>query len=139
MYGVPAGSPARRRRQRDAGTDGTGKELPVTDLIGKTLLRGLGLANLTKNAIMKTVDGVAAKSSLSEDEGRRMVKDLKRRSTKAQKRMEKTVGTAVNRLLKDLNLTIARTPSKPAKRAKAAGTATRSRRRRGGAGKARSR
>ena len=110
----------------------------MTDLIGKALLRGLGLANLTKNAIKKTVDDVAAKSSLSEDEGRRLFKDLQRRSTKAQKRMEKTVGTAVNRLLKDLNLTVVRTPSKTAKPAKAAG-ATRARRRRGGAGKARNR
>ena len=108
----------------------------MTDLISKALLRGLGLANLTKNAIKKTVDDVAHKSSLSEDEGRRLFKDLQRRSSKAQKRMEKTVGTAVNRLLKDLHLQIVRTPTKTAKPAKAAGRSTRAGRRRGGARKA---
>jgi polyhydroxyalkanoate synthesis regulator phasin len=133
-----------RRRIREltrcgGGAGGTRKELVVTDLIGKALLRGLGLANLTRNAIKKTVDDVAARSSLSEDEGRKLVKDLKRRSTKAQKRMEKTVGMAVNTLLKELNLTVVRTPSKATKPAKSAGGATRARRRRGGAGKARNR
>ena len=108
----------------------------MANLISKALLRGLGLASLTKNAIKKTVDNVAAKSSLSEEEGRRLVKDLQRRSSKAQKRMEKTVGTAVNRLLKDLNLTVVRNRPKSAKPAKAAGKATRARRRRRSASKA---
>jgi polyhydroxyalkanoate synthesis regulator phasin len=110
-----------------------GKELLVNELISKAFLRGLGLANLTKDAIQKTVEDLAKKSSLSEEEGKRLVKDLHRRSAKAQKRMEKTVETAVNTMLKSLNLAIVRDRAKPAK---TGGKVSGRSRRRGSASKA---
>jgi polyhydroxyalkanoate synthesis regulator phasin len=87
----------------------------MSDVISKALLSGLGLASLTKDAIQKTAEDVAKKSNLSEEEGRRLVKDLHKRSTKAQKDLEKTVETAVNKLLNNLNLTIVRNPAKSPK------------------------
>lgn len=105
----------------------------MSELISKALLSALGLASLTKDAIKKTAEDFVKKSSLSEKEGRRLVKDLHRRSTKAQKTLEKTVETAVNKLLKNLNLAIV---SDRSKGAKAAGKVVRKSRRRGGANKA---
>lgn len=78
----------------------------MSDLISKALLSGLGLASLTKDAIQKTAEDLVKKSNLSEEEGRKLVKDLHRRSSKAQKDLEKTVETAVNKLLKNLNLAL---------------------------------
>jgi len=100
----------------------------MSDLISKALLSGLGLASLTKDAIQKTAEDLVKKSNLSEEEGRRLVKELHRRSTKAQKDMEKTVETAVNKLLKNLNLAIVHNQAKSAK-------GTGKSRRRGGANK----
>jgi polyhydroxyalkanoate synthesis regulator phasin len=90
------------------------------DLISKTLLSGLGLASLTKDAIQKTADHLIKKSNLSEEEGRRLVKELQRKTTKAQKTMEKSVESAVNKLLKHVNLAIV--SNSQTKRAKPAKT-----------------
>ena len=76
----------------------------MSDLISRALLCGLGLASLTKDAIRKTAENLVNRSKLSEQEGRRLVKDLQRRSTQAQKALEKRVKTAVDRALKGLNL-----------------------------------
>jgi polyhydroxyalkanoate synthesis regulator phasin len=89
----------------------------MSDLITRALLSGLGLASLTKDAIQKTAEDLVNKSNLSEEEGRRLVKELHRRSTKAQKDLEKTVETAVNKLLKNLNLAIVSERPKGAKAA----------------------
>ncbi len=104
----------------------------MSNLVSRALLSGLGLASLTKNAIQKTAEDLVKRSNLSEEEGRRLVKDLHRRSTKAQKAMEKTVEKAVNKLLKNLNLAIV---SDRAKGAKTAGKAARKNRRSGSASK----
>src|ERR1700677_2139477 len=87
----------------------------MSDLISKALLSGLGLASLTKDAIQKTAEELVKKSNLSEEEGRKLVKDLHRRSAKAQKDLEKTVETAVNKLLKNLNLALVHDHPKGAK------------------------
>jgi polyhydroxyalkanoate synthesis regulator phasin len=78
----------------------------MSDLMTKALLSGLGLASLTKSAIQKTVEDLIKKSDLSEEEGKRLMKALHRRSSAAQKTMEKTVETAINKLLKNLHLSI---------------------------------
>ena len=108
----------------------------MSDSIRNALISGLGLASLTKVAIQKTAQRVAKDSNLSEEEGRRLVKELRRRSTKAQRAMEKTVETAVNKLLKHLNLAIVRDRAKGAKSARRAASNSR---RRGSASKAGSR
>jgi polyhydroxyalkanoate synthesis regulator phasin len=87
----------------------------MSELISKALLSGLGLASLTKNAVQQTIEDLSKKSSLSEEEGKRLVKELHRRSSKAHKRLEKTVQTAVNRLLKEINMEVVRTGKRPAK------------------------
>jgi polyhydroxyalkanoate synthesis regulator phasin len=95
----------------------------MSDLISKALLSGLGLASLTKDAIQKTAEDLVKKSNLSEEEGRRLVKELHRRSTKAQKDMEKTVETAVNKLLKNLNLAIVHNQGKVTRKSRGHGGA----------------
>lgn len=76
----------------------------MSDLMSKALLCGLGLASLTKDAIQRTVADLIRQSKISEEEGRRMVKDLQRRSTRAQKALEKQVDAATHDALQHLNL-----------------------------------
>jgi polyhydroxyalkanoate synthesis regulator phasin len=110
----------------------------MSEMISKALLSGLGLANLTKEAVQKTVENLSRKSNLSEEEGRRMMKDLHRRSAMAQKNMEKSVELAVNKLLKNLHLNMAlvHERAKPAKTARTARTARTAKTRGKGARKA---
>jgi polyhydroxyalkanoate synthesis regulator phasin len=74
------------------------------ETISKALLCGLGLASLTTDAIRKTAEDLVKQSKISEDEGRKLVKDLKHRSTQAQKSLEKHVDAVVHKLLENLNL-----------------------------------
>jgi polyhydroxyalkanoate synthesis regulator phasin len=87
----------------------------MSELISKALLSGLGLASLTKDAIQKTAEDFVKKSDLSEEEGRKLVKELHKRSAKARKELEKNVGQAVNNLLKHVNLELVRGHEKAAK------------------------
>jgi len=108
----------------------------MSDLISRALLCGLGLASLTKDAIRKTAEDLVDQSKISEEEGRRLVKDLQRRSTQAQKALDKKIKTAVNKVLKNMNLALV---SDRPKGAKAAGKRARKSRRRAGARKVGSR
>ena len=76
----------------------------MSDLISRALLCGLGLASLTKDAIQKTVEDLVDQSKISEAEGRRLVRDLRRRSARAQKDLEKHVDTAVHKVLTNLDV-----------------------------------
>ena len=78
----------------------------MSDLISRALLCGLGLASLSKQAVTKTVEDLVDQSKISEAEGRRLVKDWQRRSTEAQKALEKKVETNVKKVLKHLNLAL---------------------------------
>jgi len=87
----------------------------MNPMISKALLSGLGLASLTKDAIQKTAEDLIKKSDLSEEEGKKIVKVLHQRSAKAQKTMEKSVETALNKLLKSLHLAVIHDlPKRPA-------------------------
>ena len=77
----------------------------MSDLISKALLCGIGLASLTKDAIQKSVEDLIAQSKISEEEGRRLVKELHQRSTRAQKSLEKHVDSAVHKVLTNLDVT----------------------------------
>ncbi|MGA3068056.1 MAG: hypothetical protein ABSF29_14520 [Tepidisphaeraceae bacterium] len=90
----------------------------MSDPITRALLCGLGLASLTKDAIKKTAEELADHSKLSEEEGRKLVKDLQRRSGEAQKALEETVETAVKKVLKSLNLEVAQDKAKRGKSGK---------------------
>jgi len=84
----------------------------MSDLISRALLSGLGLASLTKDAIKKTAEDLVDSSKLSEEEGRKLVEDLQRRSTQAQKALEKKIESSVHKVLKKLNLAIIKDPPK---------------------------
>jgi polyhydroxyalkanoate synthesis regulator phasin len=89
----------------------------MNDLFTRALLSGLGLANLTKDAIRKTAEDLVDQSKLSEEEGRRLVKDLHRRSTQAQKAIETKIESSVRKVLKQFNLEIVKNPPKGGKSA----------------------
>jgi polyhydroxyalkanoate synthesis regulator phasin len=78
----------------------------MKELITKALLSGLGFASLTKEAIQKTAEDLVDQSKISEEEGRRLVKDFQRRSAKAEKGLEKKALAAVNKVLKNLKLPV---------------------------------
>jgi polyhydroxyalkanoate synthesis regulator phasin len=113
------------------------KELHLSDVMGKALLCGLGLASLTKDAIQKTAEDLVKQSKISEEEGRKLVKDLQGRSKRAQKALEKEVDSAVHKLFQNLDL--AAIINDRLKDAKPPAKAAKKTRRRGGAVKTRSR
>lgn len=76
----------------------------MSDFISKALLSGLGLASLTKEALQDMGKDLARRSNMSEQEGRRLIKDLQRKSEQTQKALEKTVEAAVHKVVKTLNL-----------------------------------
>ncbi len=78
----------------------------MSDLISKALLCGLGLASLTKDAIQKTAEDLIGQSKISEEEGRKLVNDLHKRAKMAEKALEKKINTAVDKALKNFNLTM---------------------------------
>ncbi|HSV15869.1 MAG TPA: hypothetical protein VLI90_16520 [Tepidisphaeraceae bacterium] len=76
----------------------------MSDLISRALLCGLGLASLTKDAIQKTVEDLVNQSKISEAEGRKLVKEVQRRSEKARKSLEKNVNSAVHSVFEHMDL-----------------------------------
>ena len=92
----------------------------MSDLISKALLCGLGMASLTKDAIQKTAEDFVSQSKLSEEEGKKLVKEWHRRATEAQTALEKKIDAAVHNALTKLNLARINekpTHAKPAKKA----------------------
>ena len=76
----------------------------MSEVMSKALLCGLGLASLTKDAIQKTVEDLVKQSKISEEEGRKVAKDLQRRSKQAQTVLEKEVDSAVHNVFQHLDL-----------------------------------
>jgi polyhydroxyalkanoate synthesis regulator phasin len=105
----------------------------LSDLISKALFCSLGFASLTKDAIRKTAEDLVNQSQITEEEGRKLVKDWQRRSVDAERALEKKVETAVHKVLKNLGLSA--THQRP-KNAKAAGKGAGKGRRRAGKAKA---
>jgi len=96
----------------------------LSDLISRAMLCGLGLASLSKEAIQKTAEDFIQQSKLSEEEGKRLMKDLHKRSAQVQKTLDQKVQKAVNTALRGLNIAVVKLPPKTAK-----GPAKKSRRR----------
>jgi polyhydroxyalkanoate synthesis regulator phasin len=80
------------------------KEPAMSNLFNRALLVGLGLASLTKDAIQQTAEDLVNRSKISEAEGRKLVKDLQRRSARAQKALEKQVDSAVHTVFENVNV-----------------------------------
>jgi polyhydroxyalkanoate synthesis regulator phasin len=87
----------------------------MSDLFTRALLSGLGIASLTKDAMRKAAQDLVDRSKLSEEEGRRLAKDLQRRSTVAQKAIETQIETSVRKVLKRFNLEIVKNVPKGSK------------------------
>jgi len=109
----------------------------MNEVISKALLCGLGLVSLTKDAIQKTAEDLVKQSKISEEEGKRVVKDLQRRSKQAKKALEKEVDADVHKLLQNVDLTAI--INDRLKAAKPAARTAKKVRRRNGATKTRSR
>jgi polyhydroxyalkanoate synthesis regulator phasin len=86
----------------------------MNEMISRAILSGLGFASLTRDAIRQTAQHLVKRSKLSEDEGRRLVKDFQKRSARAQKVLEKKVNVAVRKALKQVGLERAGTAAKRA-------------------------
>jgi polyhydroxyalkanoate synthesis regulator phasin len=93
------------------------KQMNVSELVHKAMLTGLGLASYTGDAIKKSAQELASRSNMSEEEGRRLLKDLQKRSMQAEKALEKKVESVVHDVLGRLNLQVI--PKGAAKAAKA--------------------
>lgn len=66
--------------------------------VSKTILSGLGLASLTKDAVTNMCKDLARAADLSEEEGRRVVKHLKRQSHHLEQALEKGVESAMHKV-----------------------------------------
>src|SRR5437588_5336484 len=84
----------------------------MSNLISRALLSGVGFANLTKDAIVKTAEDLVNRSKLSEEEGRRLVKDFQKRSADTQRELERRINSVVGTILANLK------PSKAQRRSK---------------------
>jgi polyhydroxyalkanoate synthesis regulator phasin len=73
------------------------------DLISKTVFSGLGLASMAKEAMQKIAKDVAKNADLSEAEGRRVAKELKKQTAHLEKAIAESVETAVHKVVKKLN------------------------------------
>jgi len=74
------------------------------DLLKKTMLTGLGLAGLTKDKIEKLARELAKKGKLSEEEGKKLVDDISKKSEKARKDLEAQIEKVVKNTMKKMNL-----------------------------------
>jgi polyhydroxyalkanoate synthesis regulator phasin len=108
----------------------------MSDLISRALLCGLGLASMTKDAIRKTAEDLVDQSHLSEEEGKKLIRDFHRRSTEAQKALEQKIETVVHKVLSNLNLGATHDRPRGARSAKATRRTSAGKRRRSGRTKA---
>jgi polyhydroxyalkanoate synthesis regulator phasin len=76
----------------------------MLDLLKKTLLTGIGIASLTKEKIEELGRKIAEENKLSEQEGKKLVKDLLTQSEEARKDMENRVEQLVKKGLKKLDV-----------------------------------
>jgi polyhydroxyalkanoate synthesis regulator phasin len=88
----------------------------MNELITKAVLSGLGFASLTGEVMRDTVNDLVKRSKLSEAEGKRLVKNLQRRSAVAERTLKKNVNAAVDKALKQLDLERIPHPSRASKR-----------------------
>jgi polyhydroxyalkanoate synthesis regulator phasin len=76
------------------------KEGSMFDLIKKSMLTGLGLALKTKDEVDDLVSELQKQGKMSEAEGRKFLKDVEKRYSQTQERLEKRVDESVREFLK---------------------------------------
>lgn len=76
----------------------------MEDLFKKFINAGVGLASLTTERVQGTIDKLVQESKLSEQEGARIMDDLKKNTDTKRKELEKQVQGLASRLLKGAGL-----------------------------------
>ncbi|MBX0288980.1 hypothetical protein K3G63_00935 [Hymenobacter sp. HSC-4F20] len=76
----------------------------MEDLFKKFINAGVGLASLTTERVQSTIDKLVQESKLSEQEGARIMDDLKKNTDTKRKELEKQVQGLASRLLKGAGL-----------------------------------
>jgi len=77
------------------------------DLIKKSLLTGVGLALKTKDEVEDLARELTKKSKMTEKEGRKFFDDLNKRYEESRQKLDKSVETAVKKMLKKADLVTA--------------------------------
>jgi len=76
----------------------------MLDLLKKAALIGIGITSMTKDKIEELAKEIAGEGKLSEEEGRKLVEDLLKRSDEARKELESRVDKLVKSALEKLNI-----------------------------------
>jgi Uncharacterized conserved protein len=74
------------------------------DILRKALLAGVGVTYLTKDKIEEVGKKIAQDAKVSEDEGRKFVDELVKKSVEAKGSLEKTVSEKIETALHAMNL-----------------------------------
>lgn len=74
------------------------------DFIKKAVFIGAGLASMTAEKIEEAVKEIVNKGDLTEKQGRELLQDLKKRSTKARKELGERIDKIVQDALSKLNM-----------------------------------
>lgn len=76
----------------------------MKDFIKNMIYKGVGLASLSKNKIEDMVKEISEATELSEEEGKRLVKEFMEESRKAKQDMERQVNSAVQKVIEKMNV-----------------------------------
>ncbi len=76
----------------------------MLDLMKKGILIGIGVASLAKDKAEELVEKIAAESKLSEEEGKKLVKELLEKSEEARKEFQDQVGKRVRETLDSIDI-----------------------------------
>jgi len=76
----------------------------MVDLLRKTVLTGIGLAYMTKDKIEEMAKKISAESNLTEEEGRKLAKDLLNQSEEAKRNLETRIDKVVKSALGKLDI-----------------------------------
>jgi polyhydroxyalkanoate synthesis regulator phasin len=76
----------------------------MLDLLRKGILIGIGMASLTKDRAEELIEKMVMESKLTEEEGRKVVKELLEKSEEARKEFQDQVGKRVRETLKSMDI-----------------------------------
>ncbi len=74
------------------------------DLIKKAVFTGIGVTHMTKDKVKRLGDDIAREAKLSEEEGKKFVEELQKKSENARIAGEKMIKDTVEKTLKALNI-----------------------------------
>ncbi len=74
------------------------------DFMKKTMLTGIGLALKTKDEVENLAEDLIKQGELSETEGKKFLKELRKKYEDSQKKLEKRVEQTVKEVMKKANM-----------------------------------